>query len=364
MSKFLQACRLLFILFTLSVFLPAEAQDTTDCEDGFRLFNHELLATDPVCIPDSPQRIVIGDFAAFDVMYTFDIPAVGYSQSMIFDWYENMVPELMPSITEYLGDAVDVGSFPVNFEAILEADPDLILLTGLLSRSDAIYEQFSAIAPTVVKTETNMGDWREAMRFYGEALNIAEDVDGLLADYETRLETLRTDSNGLFEGKTVSLVQINDPETILLMFPSYRGWLPLQDVGFIAPEAQVELMDADNDDHLPLIQLSNELVGLLDTDYIVLMNAAFDPENSAVNQELFASYETDPLWSMLPAVQAGHLVGVDMAWQANGLISAQAVIDDMYRLFLRSEPTTPNPYADRMADDIETEPTPELTGEA
>jgi iron complex transport system substrate-binding protein len=347
------------ILPELEAVFSAESLATAEpsvCEEGFRLFDHEYLATEAVCLPESPQRIVVADFAAFDVMYTLDIPAVGYGSLLIFGWYPNMVPELMPSIETYLADAADVGGIPLNFEAILATDPDLILVNGLLVPDDATYEQFSAIAPTVVKNETNVDDWRDYMRFYGEALDVSEEVETLLSDYETRLDTLREDSEGAFEGKTASLVQVNDPATIYLNFPSYRGWYPLLDVGFVGSEEQLALQNEDDGDNTPNIQMSNEEVGLLDTDYIILMNAAFDPENSAANQELYESYQTDPLWSALPAVQNGNLYLVDLAWQANGIISAHAVIDDMYRLFLDTEPTTPNPYADR----IEAAGTPEL----
>ena len=35
---------------------------------------------------------------------------------------------------------------------------------------------------------------------------------------------------------------------------------------------------------------------------------------------------------------------MDLAWQANGLLSAEAVTDDLFRLLLEREPTTPNPF--------------------
>lgn len=31
------------------------------CDAGFRRFDHELLATDPICIPENPQRIAFID---------------------------------------------------------------------------------------------------------------------------------------------------------------------------------------------------------------------------------------------------------------------------------------------------------------
>jgi iron complex transport system substrate-binding protein len=336
-------------LFCLSFVQTATAQSTPEsgkCNAGFRLFRDEkFLAYNPVCIPEAPKRIALVDFAALDVAYTLELPVVAYWNLLTNGWYANMVPELAPSIKGYLKDAKDVGAIPVNLESLLAAAPDLILINSLLVSDAATYEKFSAIAPTVAKKETNVDDWRDYMRFYGRALNVEAKVEALITDYNARQKQFRTDAGDLLEGKTVSLIQMNDPATIYLNFPTYRGWLPLGEVGFVASPKQTALADKDN---TPNIQLSNEQIGLLDTDYLILMNAAFDPENSQKNQDLFKSYANDALWKTLPAVRNGKLYLVDLAWQANGLISAHAVTDDMYRLFLNTEPKTPNPYAARI----------------
>jgi iron complex transport system substrate-binding protein len=324
----------------------AVAQATISCEQGFHAFDHTFLATDPVCIPEAPQRIVIADFAAFDLMYTLDIEPVGVWSLLLDGWYANMVPELLPSMEAYVSNAADIGAIPLNLEAILATDPDLILVNSLLVPDEATYEQLNAIAPTVVKTETSTDDWREYMRFYGEALNRMEETEALLAAYDTRQAALIADSNGAFAGQSATLVQVNDPATIYLSLPVYRGWLPLGEVGFTASEQQLALAEELG---TPDTLLSTEAIALLDTDFLILMNAAFAAEDSTANQALYESYLTDPLWSTLPALQNGHFYLVDLAWQANGLISAHAVIDDMYRLFLAMEPSTPNPYADRIA---------------
>ena len=48
---------------TVLVLLPflllpplAAAQEPQTCEAGFRLFDHELLVGEPVCIPENPER--------------------------------------------------------------------------------------------------------------------------------------------------------------------------------------------------------------------------------------------------------------------------------------------------------------------
>jgi iron complex transport system substrate-binding protein len=342
---------LLFSILLAVFASPTYAQET-QCEAGFRLLENEFLATDPVCVPENPQRIAVADFAAIDLMYTLNIPAVGVSRLLVNGWYSNMVPELLPSINDYLGDAADLGFVPLNLEAVLAADPDLILVNSLLVADAAFLDQLRQIAPVVVKRETNVDDWREYMRLYGDALNRAEDTEALIRAYDARLEALRTDAGDTFAGKTATLIQANDPNTIYLNLPTYRGWLPLGEFGFApyAPQQEIEAPAPDT----PNILLSNELIQTINSDYIFIMNAAFVEDDSQAVRDLFASYTTDPLWSNLTAVQNGNLYLVDLAWQANGVVSAHAVIDDMYRLLLGMEPTTPNPYADRLDTDAPT----------
>ena len=92
------------IATVLCALASASAQPASagPCEAGFHTFDHPLLATDPVCVPDSPERVVVADFAAFDVMYTLGLPVAAYSDFLITNWYTNMVPELLPAITEAL----------------------------------------------------------------------------------------------------------------------------------------------------------------------------------------------------------------------------------------------------------------------
>lgn len=42
----------------LLVFVASGLGVAQTCEDGFRLFDHELLVTKPVCIPENPERVL------------------------------------------------------------------------------------------------------------------------------------------------------------------------------------------------------------------------------------------------------------------------------------------------------------------
>ena len=54
---------------TLLTLLGFAALSSTQaqCEAAFRLFDHKQLATEPVCVPERPEHVVVGDFASLDV---------------------------------------------------------------------------------------------------------------------------------------------------------------------------------------------------------------------------------------------------------------------------------------------------------
>ncbi|HEX2619417.1 MAG TPA: ABC transporter substrate-binding protein, partial [Phototrophicaceae bacterium] len=99
----------------------ASAASDTTCEAGFRLFDHEYLAGDPVCIPENPQRILALEFSALESVLLADKELVGTA-----NWLHEEVPVLLPELAPALEGIADTG-YPTNLEAALLAAPDLIL---------------------------------------------------------------------------------------------------------------------------------------------------------------------------------------------------------------------------------------------
>ena len=64
-------------------------------------------------------------------------------------------------------------------EAIAALKPDLII--GNKMRQEKVYDQLSAIAPTVF-SETLRGDWKENFKLYAKALNQEEKGNEVLED--------------------------------------------------------------------------------------------------------------------------------------------------------------------------------------
>ena len=104
MRKFHQLPMWVLLAVLLVSIAPSMAQDTTetDCEAGFRLFDHEMLASDPVCIPENPQRILALEISAVETVLFTDKELVGTA-----NWLHEEIPVLMPELAPALESIAD-----------------------------------------------------------------------------------------------------------------------------------------------------------------------------------------------------------------------------------------------------------------
>jgi len=141
-------------------------------------------------------------------------------------------------LPSYLGvsDVAPVGTVPEpDLEAIAALKPDLIL--GTESRHSELYEQLSAIAPTVF-IASQADPWRENATLIGEALGREDEVAGLLTGVDD--ECARLKSEYALDGQTVQLIRPRDETTLSLYGPvSFAGSL-LECVGFTIPDREWE----------------------------------------------------------------------------------------------------------------------------
>src|SRR6185312_7600814 len=108
-------------------------------------------------VPDAPLRIVALTNEVTEDLLALGIVPVGAVRSINSDpWFDH--------VAEALADTTIVGDeLAPNLEVIVTLEPDLIL--GNKKRHEAIYEQLSAIAPTVY-VENVTGQWRDNFGFY------------------------------------------------------------------------------------------------------------------------------------------------------------------------------------------------------
>jgi iron complex transport system substrate-binding protein len=174
-------------------------------------------------VPLDPQRVVTLEPLELDTAVALGITPVGAA-----------VASNVSGVPSYLGvkNVESVGTVPEpDLEAIAALKPDLIL--GTEARHSALYDQLSAIAPTVF-IATQADPWRDNALLIGEALNREDDVKKLLTKVDDRCSELAAEFDT--SGQTAQLIRPRDETTLSLYGPaSFAGSL-LECVGFTIPE--------------------------------------------------------------------------------------------------------------------------------
>ncbi len=166
---------------------PFLVENTDDMSAGtaFPLsVEHELGTT---TIEAVPERIVVLEYSFADHLGTLGIVPVGFAV--------DAPPEYIYAYTSDLG-AIEVGTrAEPNLEAILELNPDFIIAD--LNRHEAIYDQLSLIAPTVVfnSLRGSYDDQLEQFSIIAEIVNQEDEAATILASYQENFDAASATTN-------------------------------------------------------------------------------------------------------------------------------------------------------------------------
>lgn len=287
------------VVIVASLFIGfAQAQP---CQDGFHSVAHAL---DTSCVVDDPQRVVVLDTGELDGALSLGVKPVGAVEALP----GSGLPAYLSELTDGVALVGTIGE--PNLEAILALEPDLILSSAL--RHEAIYDQLSAVAPTVF-TETVGVTWKDNLRIYAEALNRREELALRMAEYRASVEAVR---NATDVTQEVSVVRFVPGENRVMQRGNFVGTV-LEDVGFARPEPQRS--DAF------MLTVSQEEADLMDGD-VIFMSVYGDADDTALD-----AFTRSSLWGSLSAVQSGDVYRVsDDGWFLGiGFIGAERVLEDL-----------------------------------
>lgn len=319
------------------IWLQIEPEEVTECEAGQRLFEH----SDGVdCIPEQVQNVV-----AFGPPSDQFFLAVNYPPAARIELLDQFLLSNFPALeapwNELTQGVPNVGGFPPNIEALLDAEPDVIISGFSVGNANKLLEQ---VAPVVVLDSSE--PWKAQMLSVGDIIGEREAAEMLIADYEARVEILRAQFDDPSE-ITISHVRVFEEGQNMRLPASFGGQI-LTEVGFSFPKAQLQFLAEapTGTDYRVSASISDELISLLDADVVLLYGAFPDSLlEETTGSALVEGLQNDPVFQTLDAVQNGNVYEVELYWGMTGIYAAHAILDDLFRHVAGVDPEkfAPNP---------------------
>lgn len=307
---------LLFILAILTIFACAKPNSQnqniiTPVHTKTRMVDH---AKGEVQIPNSPERIVVLDDDALDIVLALGVKPVGAMVRVSRDF-----PAYLDEQTRGI-EIIGYEGQP-NFEKILLLKPDLILSN--INQHNQIYDRLSQISPTVLsETRGASGEWKESLMYYANVLGKTDKSEKLLSEYNSKVEKLKKELGNTTASTKVSVIGSLGGRIGYFTKASFAGSV-LEDVGFARPTDQ----NATDNFVKPV---SRENIDSLDGSVIFILN--FSRDKSTLEK-----FKSDPLFSQLKAVKKGKIYQVDaQIWSiGSGIQAANQLLDDLSKYLVK-----------------------------
>lgn len=267
-----------------------------------------------VTVPDEPTRVVALSEPTLDAALALGVTPVG-----------TITGRGQSTVPHYLADlASDIpvlgGVAQPDYEAIADAEPDLILVDGTsINNNPEAMQVLGQIAPTV-STGYAGGDWRANLALVAAALGREDEADDLVADYEAKVAQAGTEL-AAYADDTFSVVRWQGGSASLVLEELPAG-VALSDLGLQRPPSQ----DRRGRGHSEPVSLEN--LAQIDADYMffgTLGGSSVDNDEAggssdvAAAEQALAAARQVPGFASLTAEQDGHVIPVDGSlWTSTG----------------------------------------------
>ncbi|MEW4427423.1 ABC transporter substrate-binding protein [Paenibacillus pabuli] len=266
-----------------------------------------------ITIPESPQRVI-----ALSVVYPEFLYALGIVPVAVQNYHSEFPAYLQDPFSNTL--KMGIARTP-DFEAILDAGPDLIIAPDWWSKKD--YDQLSQIAPTVLLPEHN--DWRDELRGIAAILGKEEQAEQVIQTLEQHEKQGAETLHNLIGDETVLYIRVMEKEIILHGENIDRGRFVHKQLGLQPlpnfPESETAM------------SVSLEVLPEYDADHLIVQ---LDDETNKEIKSKFDEMLTTSLWKNLKAVKNDHVYMVGgKEWFNLGMspLADSYVIDDIVAAF-------------------------------
>ncbi|MEK3775319.1 ABC transporter substrate-binding protein [Paenibacillus sp. FSL K6-4396] len=260
-----------------------------------------------VTIPVQPQRIA-GIYVE-DYLKALDITPV-------VQWYNPMW-----GVQDYLG--LDVPKFDTtgSIEALLEYDPDLIIVDGGVDMEK--YEMYSKVAPTYRLPESVLQDSNQILKTIADVVGKPDKGEEVAAAFGAKVADAKAKLQEAVGDESVAVVRLNVNDDTLALFGvknRFTGFI-YSELG-LTPHPLVNKMEEYQE------IMSEEAVPQLDADHLIVFPSNGEwssPENKEALKVLDSK-----LWKSLPAVKNNQVYIMERSqWQSGAITANSMKIDDL-----------------------------------
>lgn len=289
---------------------PGQQAPASDAKgQEVRTVKHAMGTTE---VKGTPVRVVTLYQGATDAALLLGVKPVGAVESWIEQPWYNYIRDKMEGVTN-LGSENQP-----NIEEIVALKPDLII--GAKTRHEKIYEQLSAIAPTVMEEEVHL--WKNTLQLSAEALNKKEEEQKFLADWGKQVADFKQEMGDKLNLKA-GIVDFR-PDHARIVYTGFSA-LVLDELGIARPAAQ-------KGEEWGVKLTSKENIPQMEADII------FDQTSTTRDDgrlDLRKEWTGHPLWKTLTAVKNNRVYEVDTAvWNnGSGPLAAQEMLKDLVEFY-------------------------------
>ncbi|WP_414620428.1 iron-siderophore ABC transporter substrate-binding protein [Calothrix sp. CCY 0018] len=309
---------LLTVACNNDIYVPANSQGAkTAC----RNVKH---ASGITCVPQKFERLVTIDPTSFENAIALGIKPVG---SVFSNLSSNLKDEFVG--VENIGQVGEP-----SLESVLLLKPDLIL--GL-DYQQSIYSQASQISPTVLFKFEHSGQWKDMFQKVSTVLGRENAPKQAMDKYYLRLKEFKQKIGNNPSKIKVSVVRVYPDRINLYLRDSFCG-IVLQDAGLSRPKSQdIPASVAEKLFGNPIqTSISNELFEKADGDFIFILTGENTSQETQAAEKKLEQLKSNPLWKNLKAVQQNKVYTVPNYWIGSGVLSANAVIDDLFKYLVNT----------------------------
>lgn len=251
-------------------------------------------------IPENPEALIASYLE--DYLVALDVtPAAQWSISE----GEGVQYYLQDELSE-----VPTVPYDLPYEAVMEFEPDFIMIRDQIEQD--MVDQYNLIAPTYV-LNSSPTDWRETMREIGTVLDLEDESEMVIEDYDARAEETASLIGEVADGESAAAIWMIDTSLFVVHPERSSGSVLYGDVGFEIPSVVDQLSDDADWAAVSLEELAD-----MEVDHLFLISD--DEENSLME---------DRLWQNIPAVQNESVYTFDSqsAWLYYGPVANEQVLD-------------------------------------